>query len=533
MRFKGFIVLEFNRIIPNELQDKLNEIVKHLNNNVLVKGVKVKEEASRIIEFKVQDNKIIFYTEAGRQVRIHNAALRIKNYFLSNISPKYRLGIRDLRIENGIIELDGQYTVSLKLPFIKSIEVKEGRTIILLEDIGESEIKKPYIDRLLKLLHEKELRAKWGGKAEHWELLRQSKIKFKEPKFTEDPNKILEEIGWIKRFSVGQWFYTPPFTYLLNMLKHFFIKEVIKPLGFQEATFPKMYPLEVGLKTGHLKGTINSMIFTSFPRSYDISIYEELIDYMYVTDTAPSEELQKYVKPPTHFLCFAQCEPFYQFFSKEVLDDESLPIKMYDHSGPSFRWEAGGLYGVERVIEFHRVEVVWLGKPEQVVEIRNQLLERYEYLMDKVLDLEWRWAWVTPWYYEQAGVVEEEKKKLDINQPGTIDFEAWLPYRGPREDRKNWLEIGNISIHGTKFTGPFKIKHNKGETLWTGCSGFGVERWTIAFLAQHGFNPENWPKEPRKYIEENPFPTPVRGVTYPKTEEGRKLLEEIIRYLKK
>jgi len=533
VKFRGCIVLEFNKVIPNELQNKVNEIVEYLNSNVLVKGVKVREEAGKIIEFKVRDNKIVFYTEAGRQVRIHNAALRIKNYFLSNISPKYRLGIRGLRIENGIIELDGQYTVSLKLPFIKSIEVKEGRTIILLEDISESEIKKPYIDRLLKLLHEKELRTKWGGKAEHWELLRQSKIKFKEPKFTEDPNKILEEIGWIKRFSVGQWFYTPPFTYLLNMLKYFFIEEVVKPLGFQEAMFPKMYPLEVGLKTGHLKGTINSMIFASFPRSYDISIYEELIDYMYVTDTAPPEELQKYVKPPTHFLCFAQCEPFYQFFSKEVLDDKNLPIKMYDHSGPSFRWEAGGLHGVERVIEFHRVEVVWLGKPEQVVEIRNQLLERYEYFMDKVLDLEWRWAWVTPWYYEQAGIVEEEKRELDINQPGTIDFEAWLPYRGPREDKKNWLEIGNISIHGTKFTEPFKIKHNKGETLWTGCSGFGTERWTITFLAQHGFNPENWPEKPRKYIEENPFPIPVRGVTYPKTEKGRKLLEEIIRYFKK
>ena len=124
MKFRGCIVLEFNKVIPNELQNKLNEIVEYLNSNVLVKGVKVREEAGKVIEFKVRDNKIVFYTEAGRQVRIHNAALRIKNYFLSNISPKYRLGIRGLRIENGIIELDGQYTVSLKLPFIKSIEVK-------------------------------------------------------------------------------------------------------------------------------------------------------------------------------------------------------------------------------------------------------------------------------------------------------------------------------------------------------------------------------------------------------------------------
>jgi len=152
--------------------------------------------------------------------------------------------------------------------------------------------------------------------------------------------------------------------------------------------------------------------------------------------------------------------------------------------------------------------------------------------MDKVLDLEWRWAWVTPWYLEQEGAVVEIKG-VEINRPGTIDFEIWLPYRGPREDRKNWLEVGNISIHGTKFTEPFKIKHNKGITLWTGCSGFGAERWTIAFLAQRGFDPENWPPKVRKYLEENPFPEALKAVTYPKTDKGKELLDKIMKFYRK
>lgn len=534
MRFKGTVIIEFNRELPKEVIEKLAEIIEELNNKVLIKGVRNIEEASRIINYKAMENKLQLEIEAGRQVRIHNAALRVKNHLARTLGPKYRLGIRNILLVNAQIELEGEYKVSLKLPFVKNLEFKNGLTIVYLDTISESELKKPYIDRLLKLLREKEVRAKWGGKAEHWELIKESKIKLTPPPYTEDPNKVLEEIGFIKRFAIGQWFYTPAFTYFINMAKHFLLEEVVKPLGFVEAIFPKMYPLEVGLKTGHLKGTINAMVFASLPISYDISVYEELIDYMYVTDSIPPEELQKYVKPPSYFLCFAQCEPFYQFFSREVLEDKNLPIKMYDHSGPSFRWEAGGLHGVERVIEFHRVEIVWLGKPQQVIEIRNKLLEGYEYLMDKVFDLEWRWAWVTPWYYEQAGIVEkEEERKLDINRPGTIDFEAWLPYRGPREERKNWLEIGNISIHGTKFTEPFKIKHNKGETLWTACSGFGTERWVISFLAQHGFDPENWPEKPRKYLEEHPFPEPIRGVTYPKTAKGRELLEKIIAFYKK
>ncbi len=532
MKFKGLVVLEFSKKLPSELIESLPELINELNNKILVKGASKTEEAGRIIRYNVEDSKLIFEVEAGRQVRIHNAALRIRNYIAENIGKKYKIGVRDVRLVNGLIELEGEFKVSLKLPFIKRLEAMKGKTLVYLDTIGEGELKRPFIDRLLKLLVEKEAKAKWGGKAEHWYLIKESGIKFKQPLYTEDPNKVLEEIGWIKRFSIGQWLYTPPFTYLLNMIKTLFLKEVVKPLGFTEAVFPKIYPLEVGLKTGHLRGTINSMLFASLPLSYDINVFEELIDYMYVTSSAPPEEVGKYTRPPAYFLCFAQCEPFYQFFNKEVLSDEDLPIKWYDHSGPSYRWEAGGLHGVERLIEFHRIEVVWLGKPEQVIDIRNKLLERYEYFMDKVLDLEWRWAWVTPWYLEQEGAIAEIKG-VEINRPGTIDFEIWLPYRGPREDRKNWLEVGNISIHGTKFTEPFKIRHNKGIILWTGCSGFGIERWTIAFLAQRGFDPENWPLKVRKYLEENPFPEAVKAVTYPKTDRGKKLLEKIMKFYRK
>jgi seryl-tRNA synthetase len=286
--------------------------------------------------------------------------------------------------------------------------------------------------------------------------------------------------------------------------------------------------LEVGLKTGHLRGTVNSMLFASFPKSYDIREFEDVIDLMYVLGEVPVEELARKLEPPSSFLCFAQCEPFYQFFSREVVSDDTLPVKWFDRSGPSYRWEAGGLYGIERLVEFHRVEVVWMGEPEQVVEIRDQLLEGYRRFMDEVLDLEWRWAWVTPFYLEQAGEVEE-KLEVDVNQPGTIDFEVWLPYKGPREDRKAWLEVGNISIHGTKFVKPFRIKHNKGKTVWTACSGFGSERWLLSLLSQKGFDPSAWPRKLLEKLRSKKLPRPLVAVTYPETPQGKEELLGIVR----
>jgi len=532
MRFVGRAVFELSKELPPEGAEVLKSVVEYLNKDYLKRGCgKDPSAGAEIVGWRAEGRRLVLDIVCGRRVRMDEAVLRIRKVMSERLGRELRIGIRGVRLEECSIELDTEIRISLRLPFIKSVESEGGRTVIRLGGLELSDLKKPVFYRLLKLIEEKEARARWGGKAEHWQLLKQSGPKKLTPP-PEDPNRILEEAGWIRRMSIGQYLYTPPFTHILNAFRRAFIEEVVKPLGFVEAVFPKMYPLHVGLKTGHLKGVINSMLFASLPKSYNIEEFEELIDYMYVMDDLPPEELQKYLRPPSYFLCYAQCEPFYWFFEGEVLDDSSLPIKWFDASGPSFRWEAGGLHGVERVIEFHRIEVVWLGKPEQVIEIRNRLLERYERFMDEVLDLEWRWAWVTPWFYEQSGVVEE-RREMDIDRPGTIDFEAYLPHRGPREDRKSWLEIGNISIHGTKFTEPFRIRHNKGETLWTGCSGFGSERWVIAFLSQHGFDPENWPSGIRRYVEQEPFPPSIKAVTYPKTEQGRRYLEALEKLFRK
>jgi seryl-tRNA synthetase len=526
MRITGVLEVTLSKPLPEEAKSKVVEVIQYLNNVYLKRGARDPVEGAHISSFELKEDKIVFVLETGSRVRIDEASLRIRNVLAQELGKNFRIGIRGLRLIEPKIVLEGSISISLSLPFVKNIYSDGTKTVVELSELSESDLKKPIFLRLLRLVEEKERRYRWGGKGERWVLYKKSAEKT--VKFFDDPNKILEDIGWIKRVSIGQWIYTPPLTHILNALKRLFLDEVVKPLGFDEATFPKMYPLEVGLKTGHLKGVINSMVFASLPKTYNIAEFEPLIDYMYVMDTAPPEEVQKYLEPPSYFLCFAQCEPFYWFFENEILDDAVLPIKWYDMSGPSFRWEAGGLHGIERLVEFHRIEIVWLGKPEHVIDIRNKLMERYEYFLDKVLDLEWRFAWVTPWFYEQAGVVEE-KLELDINTPGTIDIEVWVPYKGGRDDKKAWLEVGNISIHGTKFTEPFRIKHNRGEILWTGCSGFGSERWLVSLLAQKGFNPDNWPKKFLEYVKKEPFPRSVLTVTYPKTKDGKEFLKNIIK----
>jgi seryl-tRNA synthetase len=141
------------------------------------------------------------------------------------------------------------------------------------------------------------------------------------------------------------------------------------------------------------------------------------------------------------------------------------------------------------------MEPVYLGTPEQLLALREQLLDRYTRVFDTILELEWRTAWVTPFYMQQSGGVGVEDNTERIK--GTIDFEAYLPYRGTRE-ASEWLEFQNLSIVGEKYTKAFTIRPQKG-TLWSGCSGIGLERWTTAFLAQKGLDPDGWPAAFREF----------------------------------
>jgi seryl-tRNA synthetase len=158
-------------------------------------------------------------------------------------------------------------------------------------------------------------------------------------------------------------------------------------------------------------------------------------------------------------------------------------VKIFDRSGTSHRYESGGIHGIERVDEFHRIEIVWFGTVDQTTKMAEELHRAYTRVFNELLELEWRCAKVTPWFMAQEGMVGA----CGCETIGTTDYEAFLPYSG------SWLEFQNVSVNGDKYPKGFNVKIQSGEECWSGCSGIGLERWTAAFLAQKGFDPAGWP----------------------------------------
>jgi len=408
------------------------------------------------------------------------------------------LGIRSIKIENYTIDfdLDKEPLKELTVPFAK-IKVTDKHVSLILEDISEEFLRRNYIDRMITLVKDKVDNQYYEGKEEFWKLIWESEPK--DPVWIKDPTEEMVKKGWLKQGpSKGKWFYRPQAAAILKTMERIALEEVLKPLGFQEIIESNVVPFDIWLKTGHLEGMPGEFYYVSEPATRDVEKWERFVDLTKITKEVDLEELKKNVALPNAGICYAQCPVIYWSFKGATISEESLPVLIYDNTTVSARYESGGRHGIERVDEFHRIEPVYIGTRQQLLDLREKFNERYKHVFNNIFELEWRMAWVTPWYMQQAGKIGDQS----MQDTGTIDFEAYMPYRGERE-KSEWLEFQNLSILGDKYIKAFNIKAQKSE-LWSGCSGIGLERWTTAFLAQKGIDHKNWPDGFKKYLDKIP-----------------------------
>ena len=433
--------------------------------------------------------------------RAHQALLAFTRRLKEELGRKEKIGVRTVRAVRYRLTFDVTKppTGPVTLPIPHQLRFEGAKATLELKGLDEEALRDNWSDRAVTMVEDKVLRQHYQGKEQYWKLLSQSPARTLS--FTEDPTEAMLRRNWLKNGPTkGKWFLGPLPAHLLRTMERIAVEEVLRPLGFEEVVQPHHDSFDILLKTGHMEGLPGEFYYVAEPKSRDPADWEHFTDLVKITRKVPEAELANLVSGPVAVSCYAQCPTTYWWLSGRTLAQDALPVKVFDRAAISNRYESGGRHGLERVDEFHRIEPVYLGTPEQLLELREQLLARYSHVFNDILELEWRTAWVTPFYMQQSGGigVEDETQRTK----GTIDFEAYLPYRGAR-DTSEWLEFQNLSIVGEKYTKAFTIKTQKGE-LWSGCTGIGLERWLIAFLAQRGLDPAGWPAGFRKYAGELP-----------------------------
>ncbi len=455
-----------------------------------IKG-NVTEEILKELNGKLSEDILVIHLEGKSPTEVPKKLKEIKEVLNSN-----RIGIREITFRNYSVEFEVEKEVleKFKVPFA-GIEFSKKKIRLLYDELSERFVLRNCIERTIKLIREKIEKQYYKGKKEFHKIIWVSKKK--EHVWNKDPTEEMVKRGWLVQGPTkGKWFYRPQATALLRSMEKIVMEEVFKPLGFQEVIGSNIISGDIWIKTGHLMGMPMEIYYVTEPKSRSEEFWEDFIDVLKITREIPHEIFRKKVTlRPLKGLTYAQCPVIYWSFKNKVIDENDLPVLVMDRTQNSFRYESGGRHGIERTDEFYRIEFVFIGTPEQVVEIKDKMIERYKYIFEEILELEWRMAEVIPFHLQHSGEIFEEDKCCKTI--GTIDFEAYLPYRGDRETSE-WLEFQNITIVGDKYTKAFNIKGQKSD-LWSGCSGVGLNRWVAAFTAQKGLDEGNWPKKFMKY----------------------------------
>lgn len=412
------------------------------------------------------------------------------------IGKKFKTTIKPIEIIDYEIQTELEETPKkeFNIPFVESLKFEKNKVRLTYKTISFDQIKEQYVEKTIKLIKDRIKQQGYEGKDEFRDIVFETDKK--QEKLNTDPALILEEKNWIARTGAkGQFVFGREYTALVNVLKELIIENIYKPLNFYEMTFPKFEPWEITKKSGHAKNMYPNVYFIGLPKNASPDFWQEIMDLYAITGEVPEDKIKEKVDM-AGIMSYAQCPPFWPYLKNKIIDEKTLPLLIYDWSGPTYRNESGGIHGLDRLEEFHRIETLFVGTKEQIVDSWQKLKEAFKNFYADILDLEMRIVKVTPWWMAHAGVRTETGNE----EVGTYDFETYLPYRGDRT--KEWLEVGNDSSNGEKYPLSWGVKSRMQETLWSGCAGTSFERIIISFLAQKGLDPKNWPKEVKKRFEE-------------------------------
>ncbi len=268
------------------------------------------------------------------------------------------------------------------------------------------------------------------------------------------------------------------------LLKYFndeFMKMALK-LGAIEKIYPVLLPMNILKKTGYIRTSPQYLTFCS-------SSEEDTEKLNSINRKVNNREpLKAILEEPRLALSPSACFSVYMDLKDKEVDEPKVYTICQDvfRNEGRFNWD-----DFARLRNYTLREFVFVGDMEFIKEKRIQSLEMVKEFVKK-LNLDSR-VCIT---YDPFVMPSMQKfKEIQISEE--TKFELQLSYSNDKN-----LAVASFNIHGDAFTTPFNIKVKNVSNPVTGCVGFGMERWVLAFLAQYGLNRENWPECVKKYIEE-------------------------------
>jgi seryl-tRNA synthetase len=293
--------------------------------------------------------------------------------------------------------------------------------------------------------------------------------------FERDPHPLLEAAGELRRFGAGRWALGPKVTALVAALDRR-VLEIARQYNAPAHAFPSLIGADVLDRCRYFRNFPTSLGLVSHLREDHERIQAfarsaRAEDGHLVFDPASLSTVECLLSP-------AVCFHWYARLADGALADPAVITAV----GKCFRYESSLMGGLERLWDFTMREVIFVGSAEFVRGQRPVLVDACVALLGE-LGLAYEIATATDPFFADAYAAQAA-----YQQGFELKFELLLPL--PYSGRK--LAVGSVNYHQDFFGRSFNISAGD-DPAHTGCLAFGLERFALAFLAQHGPEERHWP----------------------------------------
>ncbi|HTI15729.1 MAG TPA: amino acid--[acyl-carrier-protein] ligase [Dictyobacter sp.] len=248
--------------------------------------------------------------------------------------------------------------------------------------------------------------------------------------------------------------------------------------GTEVMRFPPVLSREVTEQSGymksfpHLLGSVHA--FTGDHRQH-----RELVQ-----DIEEHHDWTHHLSPSDVVLTPAACYPVYAAVAGTLPESGRL----VDVSSYCFRHEPSD--EPARMQSFRMREFVRIGEPEQVEQWRNQWIDRGLTFL-RSLGLNAQQAPANDPFFGPGG-----RLLAASQQEQQLKTELLAPVNTEQPE----TAVMSLNYHQDHFAGKFNILTATAQHAHTACTGFGLERITLALFRAHGFDPTTWTAAVREIL---------------------------------
>lgn len=261
--------------------------------------------------------------------------------------------------------------------------------------------------------------------------------------------------------------------------------EVADAMGALPFRFPALISPRYLERVKYFKNFPHSLSFVSHLRE-NLPDIQRFMDEASVGDDGSVAARPEGYASPSAMLSPTVCHHLYLALSESEIPENGIVATA---SGNCFRYESINMVSLERVWNFTMREIIFVGTDAQVSEridaVRNAMRPLFE-----ELDLSYNVITANDPFFigtfrDQAAYQAAFELKFEVR--------ADLPYKSET------VAVGSYNRHGDFFGRTLNIRMPDGEPACTGCFGAGFERLALAFVTQHGIDPDKWPDKIRNF----------------------------------